>query len=429
MAPESDSATMLSQSAGTSSTHAAPAAGWARRQIKRWAKLALVVASLAIAASVLEVATRLFSSVTPPLLCNDPALGTTFLPDFSGAVYVPERGREVFLRFNRDGMRGPDASHEKRAGMCRIAVIGDSMIAAIATDEERTLVRRLEERLNHGQSEPRFEVLNFGVSGSSTGQELVLYRELVRKYHPDVVVCAFCVANDLGDNCTRLTSNRGRIYFDVDAEGRLVQLPFSSGRAAVTSWLNRHSRFYTWQKGATQNAINAVRDGALAVAARAGRDTAPLESGGQGIFCTAPGDTLTHAWLITEKLMEAMCYETRADGADFILAVLPTGWQVCDDVWSTVVSAAQGAPMDPRWPDEKLTDIGRRLGAPVVVMTDRFREAAPHHSRQHKDDWLHYDGVGHFNDRGNEIAAGAIYEAIAGRAQDVPAGSRPVSDQ
>jgi hypothetical protein len=420
---------MRSHSTGMSATHSTPAAGRARRPTPPWAKLALIVASLAMVACMLEVATRLFSNVTPPLLCNDTVLGTTFIRNYSGSVYVPECGREVLLRFNRDGMRNPVTSVEKRSGVRRIAVMGDSMIAAIATDEPNTLVRRLADRLNHGQSEPGFEVLNFGVSGSSTGQQLVLYRELVRKYHPDVVVCAFCVANDLGDNCARLTSNRGRIYFDVDPDGRLVQLPFSAGRAALTSWLNRHSRFYVWQKGATQNAINALRTSTLAVAARAGHEAAPLESGGQGIFCTAPGETLVHAWLITEKLIETMHREVQADGADFILAVLPTGWQVCDDAWSSVVSAAQGAPMDAGYPDQRLAEIAGRLAAPVVVMTDRFREAAPHHSLAYKDEWLHYDGAGHFNDRGNDLAAEAIYQVMAETAQDSARRDRPDSNR
>ena len=376
------------------------------------AKLALAALSLALVLAALEVATRLFSRVAPPLLCNDPLLGMTFIPGYRGSVFVPECGREVYLRFDRDGMRGPDLPYDKPAGVRRVAVLGDSMIAAIATDEQKTLVRRLEERLNAAQPQVRWQVLNFGISGSSTGQELVVYRELVRKYQPDVVVCAFCVLNDLGDNCSRLTSNGSRIYFDLDGDGELVQLPLVPGRARLTSWLNQHSRLYVWQKGITQRAINAVRNGANELAAQGGIERAPLESGGLGIFCTEPSETLAHAWLVTKKLIDALRDDVWRDGGEFVLAVLPTGWQVCDDAWQTVVESAAGAPMDPRYPDERLSEIGRDAGATVALMTEQFRAAAPHHSLDHDDEWLHYNGIDHFNDRGNEVAAEVICDAI-----------------
>ena len=390
-----------------------------------WAKLSLSVAAAVLTLAGMEVATRLFSHVTPPLLCNHPLLGTTYLPGYEGSVYVPECDREVWLRFNHAGMRGPDIPLEKKPGVRRIAVIGDSMIAAIATDEEKTLVHRLGQRLNEGSGGTPYEVLNFGISGSSTGQELVLYRELVRKYRPDLVVCAFCVINDLGDNCTRLTSNRGRIYFDVDDNGDLAAIPLSPGRARLTSWLNRYSRLYVWQKGATQAAINTIRDGALHLAAQAGHDMAPLDSRGQGIYCTDPSETLKYAWRITEKLIETLDREVRADDADFLLAVLPSGAQVCDDAWAKVVASADGAPMDWRYPDEALGQIAARVGTPVVLMADRFRAAAPHHALEYEDELLHYGGTGHFNDRGNELAAEAICEAIAAGEKRANVASRP----
>ncbi|MBI2823675.1 MAG: hypothetical protein HYX69_03165 [Planctomycetia bacterium] len=377
------------------------------------AKLALVAATLVLILGVAEVATRLFASVTPPLLRNDPAVGTTFLPGFTGTIYVPECRRDVVLRFNRDGLRGPDVPYEKPAGVRRVAVVGDSMIAAIATDEDETLVRRLEQLLNESEPNARWEVLNFGISGSSTGQELALYRERVRRYKPDVVICAFCVWNDLADNCRRLTSSRARIYFDLDDGGELARLPTSAGRARLTAWLNQYSRFYVWQKYTTQRAINTVRRRATELAALGGLDLGLGGASGQGIFLTEPSGDVAHAWRITEKLIETMHREVRADGAEFLLAVLPGGLQVCDDSWQEVIATAAGT-MDQHYPDRRLTELCGRLGAPIVVMTDRFRDAAPHHSIEQEDEWLHYEGLGHFNDRGNELAAEALRDALAG---------------
>jgi len=375
-------------------------------------RFSLVLGTLVLLLLGLELATRLFSHVTPPLLLNDPSVGTTYLPDFAGSVFIPESEREVWLRFNREGTRGPDVAYEKTPGVTRIAVVGDSMIAAVATDEEKTLVRRLEERLNTNQSGRRYEVVNFGISGSSTGQELVLYRERVRKYQPDIVICAFCVVNDLGDNCNRLTSNRGRIYFDVDDDGQLRQIPLSPGRARLNSWLNRYSRFYVWQKGATQRAIDTVRHKAVQWAATIGHEATSLDSGGLGVFCTEPTEDVAYAWQVTEKLIEALATDVRADGAEFMLAVIPSGVQVCDDIWPDVAKTAGGLPMDRENPERVLAEIGQRLHAPVISMSEQFRAASPHHSKSYEDEWLFYDAIGHMNDRGNDLAATAICEAL-----------------
>ena len=233
--------------------------------------------------------------------------------------------------------------------------------------------------------------------------------------------------NDLGDNCTRLTSNGSRIYFDLDSDGQLVQLPLVPGRARITSWLNRYSRFYVWQKGATQRAINAVRTRANEIAVQGGVNPAPLESGGLGIFCTEPSETLARAWLITGKLIQALESDVRRDGGQFVLAVLPTGWQVCDDAWQNVVEGAAGAPMDPRYPDKRLSEIGREVGATTALMTEQFRAAAPHHALAYQDEWLHYEGVDHCNDRGNDVAADVICDAIVHPEES--AGPEPRSGQ
>jgi hypothetical protein len=372
-------------------------------------KLATLVCSLTIILLAAEGATRLFSDVTPPLLCNHPVLGTTYLPDFAANVFIPECDQKVFLRFNSLGMRGGPVTVEKPEGVRRVAVIGDSFIAAVATDEDKTIVRLLENQLNQSDPSTRWEVINFGVSASSTGQELVLYRELVRKYKPDVVVCAYCVMNDLGDNCRRLTSSRARIYFDVDESGELVQQQLSAKRATLNAWLNRNSRFYVWQRHATQKAINSLRHGAHSSVVGGWLDLGPADRGGQGIYNTSPDGDLAYAWQVTEKLIETMHNEVRADGAEFLLVALPTGLQVCDDLF---FPDEEAGVVDRYYPDQRLSEICGRIGAPILLLTDRFRDASPHHSSEYEAEWLHYDGVGHFNDRGNAVAADALADAL-----------------
>ena len=156
-------------------------------------QLILTVTVLIVLAVGLEIVTRLLTNITPPLFRNDPVLGKTYRPSFHDEVFASESGQNVDVRFNRSGMRGGDIPYVKLPGVRRIAVIGDSFTAAMAVRESDTAVHVLQEMLAKTHPETRWEVMNCGISGSSTGQELVLYREVVRKYQPDIVICAFCV--------------------------------------------------------------------------------------------------------------------------------------------------------------------------------------------------------------------------------------------
>ncbi len=64
-------------------------------------------------------------------------------------------------------------------------------------------------------------MLNFGVSGFGTAQELLLLRDRVLAYHPDLVVLAFLTGNDIVDNSRALTSDPRRPYFVMNS-GRLA---------------------------------------------------------------------------------------------------------------------------------------------------------------------------------------------------------------
>ena len=46
----------------------------------------------------------------------------------------------------------------------------------------------------------RVEVLNFGMGGMGTVDEMKYYSKYAQKYHPDVVVLSFYLANDNQDN-------------------------------------------------------------------------------------------------------------------------------------------------------------------------------------------------------------------------------------
>ena len=96
----------------------------------------------------------------------------------------------AFVRINRAGFRDDDHVLEKGDGVYRVAVIGDSFIEAIQVEKEERATELLGEALALCQ-DPRFgrvEVLNFGISGYGTGQELLVWRDVASRYSPDLVL-------------------------------------------------------------------------------------------------------------------------------------------------------------------------------------------------------------------------------------------------
>jgi lysophospholipase L1-like esterase len=98
---------------------------------------------------------------------------------------------------NGDGLRDRDFAIEKPPDTLRIVSIGDSVAYGEFVALEDTYAKRLEARLNAGDGR-HYEVINLGVGGYNTRQELIRYRAKGRKYRPDLLLIGF-VLNDAID--------------------------------------------------------------------------------------------------------------------------------------------------------------------------------------------------------------------------------------
>ena len=372
------------------------------RRFRAWAaNLALAAVSLALALLGAEGLVRLLSPIGPALLVIDPGVGKRFVPGFRGSVFVDEAEREVEVRINSAGFPGPEWPRRKPEGGLRIAVVGDSMTAAIATDEERRFVGRLEASLAAGLAPRSVEVLNFGVSSASTASELLRWREVVAGYVPDLVLLAFFTGNDIGDNSPRLT-HAPRVYFDLDADGRLVSAELPPPTPALVRWLDHHSRFYVWQKAALRR---------LRGAGRASRGLEP----GQMIFVRVGGPDVEHAWRLTAALLRRLRDEVEASGARLAVAVIPCAEQVDDELWSDLVRRARdaGLELEREGPSRRLAQIAAREGIPLVDLAPAFAAAARRSPGEPASAArLFLLGRFHLSDEGHRVVAEALHRFL-----------------
>jgi hypothetical protein len=88
----------------------------------------------------------------------------------------------VDVKTNASGFRDLDRQPEKPKGVNRVALIGDSLIEAVQVPGQL-----LEQKLNVGEHRQRWEVLNFGISNYGIGQYLLVWENYAARYQPHYV--------------------------------------------------------------------------------------------------------------------------------------------------------------------------------------------------------------------------------------------------
>ena len=168
--------------------------------MKTWlARAFLGVVGLGLALSVLEAGLRvLYPDV--PILGRDPRFGSLPRPNLDVRKTFGGHERVVRVMTNGLGLRGGEISEGRTPGRRRVLALGDSFTFGDAVEAEEAWPARLEAALNRGGSSSRWQVVNAGVPGHGTGQELLLARTLEDRLAPDVVVLGLTVVNDVLDN-------------------------------------------------------------------------------------------------------------------------------------------------------------------------------------------------------------------------------------
>ncbi len=132
---------------------------------------------------------------------------------------------------NSQGLRDTEHSLEKPKNTTRIALLGDSATEALQVPLAETYGKRLERLLSNSNAaygKKNFEVINFGCSSYSTGQELLQFRNQVAAYKPDITMLLY-VRGDTIENARNLQSlqdiskTEPRPYFYLDNKGQLQQ--------------------------------------------------------------------------------------------------------------------------------------------------------------------------------------------------------------
>jgi lysophospholipase L1-like esterase len=177
----------------------------------------LIAASIVLALILLEILVRVLDVPPRPLaplpvpsyrLSENPVLKYEYRPGYSPEDEPYDASHKGYA-INSAGFRDYEYEVAKPDGTFRIIVLGDSTTAGNGIpDVDRTYPKQLEKLLNvENQSGKHYEVLNFGVGGYHTMQEVETLKVKGLEYSPDLVLLTFCM-NDLDLNADGKVAKR-----------------------------------------------------------------------------------------------------------------------------------------------------------------------------------------------------------------------------
>ena len=297
-----------------------------------------------------------------PFRQYDPQLGIALIPNlqvdhqrgcFQGEVSV-----------NRWGMRDRPRSLEREGAGLRIALLGDSIVEGAQVRPDEVLNVRVEQLL-HSRGNPDAEVLNFGIAGIGTAQELLLYEQRVRRFDPDLVVLLF-TNNDVMNNSSTLQPKAYGIhtwyapYYDLQSDGSLALRPVPRrALSRIRSEIERRSAFvyYVENLWSRVNVTTAYWQGV------------PIQ---WGVYGEPLDPEWAEAWQTTEALLGRLHEEVRSDGAQFIVLLWPTFFDI-DPHWRGRLAGEIGRIPDALQP----ASFEKRLRAMAEKQGIRFDTLAP----------------------------------------------------
>jgi lysophospholipase L1-like esterase len=407
------------------------------RTRRRFAKLFLVLMGFVCGGTLAEIVLRVAGYSYPEFYVLDQSRGYALRP---GAAGWYRKEGEAYVRINNDGLRDQEHTFAKPADTFRIAVIGDSYPEAFPVSLEQSFWWVMGNKLQQCHPFPvaNVEVINFGVSGYGTAQELLTLREHVWRYSPDLVLLALTTNNDITDNLRALKKTDEIPYFVYQDNQLKLDDSFMTTRAfrlrqsrlsRFGRWLRDNSRLVqaitqghhglkallsAWQAKHSHPAVTPAMPGTQPGAPPRRSDllSRSQELGTDNLIYLEPANEVWNdAWSVTEKLLSEMRDEVNSHGAKFLIVTLSNGPQALPKPAAREDFKQRFGITDLFYPERRITSLGVKEGIPVIALAPELQQFA-----EQNNVFLHGFGEnlgnGHWNAQGHRVAGELIAKKI-----------------
>ncbi len=382
-----------------------------RRRMMPFVALAL---SVTLALLLGEALLRVFGFAYPVLTQADEHAGYAYVPN---QKWVHSTEGSSVVQTNRFGFRDPEWSLSKPAGTFRIAVLGDSFVAALEVAQEDRFTDRLGQLLAQSDafSGSSVEVMNFGQAGFGTAQELQVLRHKVLRFQPDLVLLAVFTGNDIRNNSPQLEGEPIMPYFDlVDGELRL-DMSFRKYRRGTAVTTLKALAPYSRMVQLAYRMVHRIRE----------RKSQPDTSDERianlcaefgfldpdkdlAVYAPPPTEVWERAWQLTEALIARMQREAAEANAAFVVVTLSNDVQVLPSAESRERLEQIVGVEDLFYPDRRIEQICRRHQIPSLHLAESLQAYTAQTGENLHGFSNTRMGFGHWNETGHREAARRI---------------------
>jgi hypothetical protein len=387
-------------------------------------KLLLILFSTFFSLAVCEISLRLLGyRCSGSFFTTDPLLGWSLRPG-SSAWQVDEG--VAWVKINSHGYRDRERTISKPPGVYRVAVLGDSFTEARQLDIDKTFTSLAEGELNrrHCFGARKVEVLNFGTLGYNTGQELLLLRERVWKFSPDIVVLNFYTGNDIIDH------NRALNTVLPDLAPYFV---LRNGKLELDDSFRRGRRFdptYIKLKGIATDALNSSALALMVYKLRMtrvqreemARLDAPKESADPNAlppqysrylhYLPPKIPVMVEAWEVTEALIAEFGKEVRSHHVPLLMLITPLPIQFHPDPKEQEKFRAKYKVESLDYADDRVERQARANGIPTLRLSKPLIEEAKRTGTYMAGFANSPPNELHLNERGHAVVAREMVQAI-----------------
>ncbi len=391
-------------------------------------KLFAILFGVAFGLVLVEIGLRVIGYSYPEFYVADAQRGYALRPNMEG--WYRKEG-EAYVHINRDGLRDREHIKTKPANTFRIAVLGDSFVEALQVPFEESFSHVVEQQLRSCRTLAGrdIEVINFGVSGYGTAQELITLRNQVWQYTPDLVLLAMTTNNDISDNSQALKKTDQIPYF-VWRDGRLFEDDSFQQTRSFQSRNNLLGRAGRWFRDHLR-LVQAIQQAAFTIRVMRERRAAtktPIsdkpvnasqsaaapadELGVDNLVYREPSDpTWRDAWKVTEELIKTMRTEVESRSSAFVVITLSNPPQVLPPPAAREAFLQRVGARDIFYPDHRFAQFCANERIDVVTLAPAMQQYA-----QQNNVMLHGFGKdvgnGHWNVAGHRIAGQLAAEEI-----------------